>query len=213
MAEANITKLARVVPGELSPDQAVIDYAYYEPALFLQDILSEGFFNQLSPELTLYSRVSVYCLAENSGSVPASLTRFDLVVILKEPIPYKNYDRIKVVPLPGVWQDTAEPDVWSVPTLKYQGMVKWTPPANTQANTVLVPNVRVDFVVQDVVLFNQPNCPGEVNEHLIQVVCVSGPNQLQIKWAATWPGGVESFNIAGGQALSIYVEVWGDLVL
>ena len=215
MAEAQITKLARIVPGELSPDQAIIDYSYYDPEILVRDILSDGFFNKMSHELTLYSRITVYCLADNLGLVGPSLKRFEMQVISKEPIPYKNYDHIEILPLPGTWQTNTPGNlnVWDVRTLKYQGMVTWSPVGGAQYNDISIPNRRINFFSPDIVLFNQPNWAGESSRHLIQMARVSAPAQISIAWAPTWPAGVETYDIAPGQSVNMYIEVWSDLIL
>jgi len=62
---ADITKLSRITPGEISPDQAVIDYFYNDPTIWLGWMVTQGFFDKLSRKFQLGSRIRLHGLAHN----------------------------------------------------------------------------------------------------------------------------------------------------
>ena len=57
---ADITKLSRLTPGEISPDQAVIDYIYYDPNFPIENMRSNnGFFNNISGKFQVGSKIHI----------------------------------------------------------------------------------------------------------------------------------------------------------
>jgi len=95
---ADITKLSRLTSGEISPDQAVIDYFYNDPAVWIGWMAIQGFFDQLSQKFSVGSRIRLRGLVSNPDQFPNDrVATVTYKVTGLEAIPYKPYQKVTVL--------------------------------------------------------------------------------------------------------------------
>lgn len=136
------SRLARITPGEVSPDQAVIDYFYYAPNVPIKTIMSKGFFDGAgylfynSNNSRTYQRISIYALKGNLGdpscerysavvsdvtptSGPSQIppNKFEVTVSLGADTSYSYDDTVVPPPIIESWHNFF---------IKYQGIVRYT---------------------------------------------------------------------------------------
>jgi len=219
--EADIKNLSRVTAGEISFDQAKIDYFYHDPELNFKDVMAPGFFDKLSDKFTMYSHITVYCLGNNPASTPPlapSLKRFEIVVVSIIPFdPTLTYSRVVVLPAANTWMSNAPlNDTWTSQFIKWQGFVEWiTPPLpnpNPGLNLVHLDTTLIDLDNTDAVLFNQPQPGDEATAAVVRTCRPASNAEIYVEWAPTWLGGTIHPDPGAGQRCRMFIQIWSNIV-
>jgi len=225
--QANISKLSRLTSGEISPDQAVVDYFYYDKKLNFKDLMAPGFFDKISGKFQVGTRMSVYCLGDDrpATGLPPSLNRFDVVVgYISDFSPPRSYKQVTLLPGVGTWRTQLSPavpglDPWAAWVPVFQGFINWTTPAvvppGSGINAVIIENLTVDIEPASMkITFNQPE-PGDlVFRHMVQSVTPQANNTVYVLWApitvAGPPVAVE-YDPPAGQLCEMFITIWANI--
>jgi len=222
MAEAQIECLSRLTAGDIGKDQAIIDYFYYDEKINFTDIISDGFFDKLWYKFKPNSRISCYCLANNTPPTPPTRKRMELVVAgFEEYSPPRSYKKVKLVLGPDT-MGTNDPitNVWNNYKVVFEGFVTWvTPPLpnpNPGVNVINVNNPLIDFDAQDKIIFSQPN-PGDVlQSHMVRAVTLQSSNIVYALWAPlALPGPPVTVSTDPPQFLTceMYIKIFKNILL
>ena len=103
--KANITKLSRITPGEISSDQAVIDYFYDDSSIWIGDIVQVGtgehFFDRLSGKFQIGSKIRIRAQrakATHPDYDPDIVTVTYKVSGMQEYNPPRSYKLVSILP-------------------------------------------------------------------------------------------------------------------
>ncbi len=219
MAEARIECLSRLTAGEISKNQAIIDYFYYDQSLNFADVMKPGFFNKLSKKFKVGSKISVYCLGNNTPPIMPSLKRFDILVGDLVPFsPPRPYELVYVFPLGDSLASNLPGQRWDVNQILFQGLVHWSTPGlpnpTPGINKVLIPDAVLPLNITNTILFNQPDPGDEIGGHLVRTVIASDPTHIEVKWGVV-PVGSPPVQVEvdppGGQACRMYIKILTDI--
>jgi len=221
MAEAQIECLSRLTAGEVSKDQAIIDYFYYDTELNFKDVMTPGFFDKLSKKFKVGSRISFYCLGNNFNPPNSTtLKRLDVIVAALTPYtPPRNYERVKLLSAPGTWQtNDLSLDVWESYSCTFRGLVSWiTPPLpnpNPGINVINIPNILLPLTSEDVIIFNQPYPGDTVQRHMVRSVSPQAINVIYAQWAPVTIGAPLAVveDPPAGLPCTMFIEIMSNIV-
>jgi len=154
-------RLARITPGEIGPDQAVIDYFYYAPEVTIAEIMSKGFFDAAGylfyTDKTPWTYQRIHIYAQRGYGTPVSSeipvkysaivsdvvavggpeqnpTAFEVTLALGPDTSYQHDDTLPPPQPPVAWQNLF---------IKYQGILRYN--SNTAPGTDKIINIPSNY--------------------------------------------------------------------